>query len=183
MNWLNTVSRLESDHRTKQVRCEHVDGSHARYRFCARRRRWLLGLVWFSLFFLPTSAFAVMPPWVYQKARDTAMFHVQVKVRNVTGPARTPGECVVTGEVVRIFRNTPDTLRPGATLAFTVSCSKPGDPMIVGGTLWKDYDSLLKAEYLEVFLNSTEHGYEVALWQSGIIEAPTDQPTLSLTGN
>jgi hypothetical protein len=129
------------------------------------------------LLLFPTVAWAVMPPWVYQEARDKAMFHVQVKVLNVTGPARTPGECLVTGEVVRIFRNTPDTLRQGAALDFTVSCSKPGDPMIVGGTLWKDYDSLLKAKYLEVFLNSTEHGYEVALWQSRIITGPTEQPT------
>ncbi|HEV8714966.1 MAG TPA: hypothetical protein VGX03_19320, partial [Candidatus Binatia bacterium] len=110
-------------------------------------------LVWLLLFLLPSGASAAMPPWVYQQARDTAMFHVQVKIRNVTGPAQTPGECSVTGEVVRIFRNTPGTLQQGATLDFTVSCSKHGDPVIVGGTLWTDYDSLMRAKYLEVFLN------------------------------
>jgi hypothetical protein len=162
---------------TKQVWCEHVDGSNARYGFRARWRRWLLMLVCLQYFFIPTGASAVMPPWVYQKARDTAMFHAQVKVLHVTGPARTPGECVVTGEVVRIFRNTPGTLRPKAALHFTVSCSKPGDPMIVGGTLWKDYNRLMKAKYLEVFLNSEGGNYEVALWQSRIIAAPTERPT------
>ena len=120
----------------------------------------------------------MMPPWVYQEARDKATFYVQVKVLNVTGPAKTPGECAVTGEVVRIFRDTPGTLKPGATLDFTVSCTKPGDPVIIGGTLWTDYDSLMKAKYLEVFLNRTERGYEVALWQSEIIDEPTEQPTL-----
>ena len=67
-------------------------------------------LVWLLLFLLPSGASAVMPPWVYQQARDTAAFHVQVKVLHVTGPARTPGECATTGEVVRVFRTTPGTL-------------------------------------------------------------------------
>jgi hypothetical protein len=142
-----------------------------------RCHRWPLVLIGLQLFFLTARASALMPPWVYQQARDGAMFHVQVKIVKVTGPARTPGECAVTGEVVRIFRNTPGTLRPGATLDFTVSCSKHGDPVIIGGTSWTDYDSLMQAKYLEVFLNSTERGYEVALWQSRIIEAPTEQPT------
>jgi hypothetical protein len=133
--------------------------------------------MWLQLFFLAAKASALMPPWVYQQARDTAMFHIQVKVVHVTGPTRTPGECSVTGEVVQIFRSTPGTLQQGATLNFTVSCSKHGEPVIIGGTMWTDYDSLMQAKYLEVFLNSAEHGYEVALWQSSIIEAPTEQPT------
>ena len=73
-------------------------------------------------------------------------------------------------------------MKPGVVLDFVVDCSKPGDPVIVGGTLWTNYDSLLKAQYLEVFLNSRERGYEVALWQSRIIEAPTEQPTFTSAG-
>lgn len=133
-------------------------------------------LVWLLLFLIPASAFAMMPPGVYEEARETAMFHVQVKILNMTGPARTPGPCVVTGEVVRIFRDKPGTLKPGVTIEFAVDCSKPGDPVVIGGTLWTDYDRLRQAKYLEVFLNSTERGYEVALWQSRMIEAPTSQP-------
>ncbi|HKA55716.1 MAG TPA: hypothetical protein VKJ47_18845 [Candidatus Binatia bacterium] len=139
-------------------------------------------LVWLLLFLLPSAAAAVMPPWVYQEARDKAMFHVQVKVLKVAGPAQTPGPCAVTGEVVRIFRDQPGTLKPGAVLDFAVDCSKPGDPVVMGGTLWTNYESLLKARYLEVFLNSTERGYEVASWQSRIIEAPTEQPTFTSVG-
>lgn len=134
-------------------------------------------VVWLFLFLLPVPASAVMPPWVYDKARETAMFHVQVKILNVTGPAQTPGPCMVTGEVVRIFRDTPGTLKAGVTIKFTVDCSKPGGLVIVGGTLWTDYDSLMRAKYLEVFLDRTERGYEVALWQSRVIGAPTAQPT------
>src|SRR5262249_37499478 len=83
---------------------------------------------------LPAAAGAAMPPWVYQQARDTAMYHVQVKVHGVTVPAQTPGECQVTGEVVRIFRDTPGKLTPGATVAFAVSCAKASDSRPIGGT-------------------------------------------------
>jgi len=50
-----------------------------------------------------SAAEAVMPPWVYQQAREQATSHVQVKVTRVDSPAMTPGECETTGEVVRIF--------------------------------------------------------------------------------
>jgi hypothetical protein len=126
----------------------------------------------------PTLAFAVMPPWVYEKARNEAMVHVQVRVLSVNGPAKTPGECAITSEVVRIFRDKPATLRQGARLAFTISCRRPGDQVVVGGTLWTDYDSLLRAQYLEVFLNREEQRYRVALWQSQIIEVPTTEPVM-----
>jgi hypothetical protein len=134
-------------------------------------------LVWLSVFFLPSGVGAMMPPWVYQEARDTAMFHVQVNIAGVKEPERTPGDCTVTGEVVRIFRDKPGTLRQGERLDFTVSCTKPGDPVVIGGAIWTDYERLWKAKYLEVFLNRADQGYEVALWQSRIIGAPTAQPT------
>src|SRR3989442_10348457 len=78
---------------------------------------------------------AVMPPWVYQQAREQATYHVQVKVTRVDSPAMTPGECDTTGEVVRIFRDRSGELRVGTTLGFSVSCMRPGDSMVVGGTL------------------------------------------------
>lgn len=135
-------------------------------------------LLAFALLAVPALAFAVMPPWVYERAREEAMYHVQVRILSVNGPARTPGECAITSEVVRIFRDKSAMLRQGTRLAFTVSCRKPGDQVVVGGTLWTDYDSLLRAQYLEVFLNREEQRYEVALWQSRIIDAPTTDPVM-----
>lgn len=35
---------------------------------------------------LPSVGFAVMPPWVYEQARETAMYHIQVRVLGVEGP-------------------------------------------------------------------------------------------------
>ena len=119
---------------------------------------------------------AALPPKFYQQAREQATHHVQVKVIGVAPPLKTPGECGVTGDVIRIFRDRPATLKPGTRLAFTVSCARRGDPPIVGGTLWTDYDELINAKYLEVFLNQNDGRYEVALWQSRIIEGPTPEP-------
>jgi hypothetical protein len=127
---------------------------------------------------MPALAPAVMAPAVYGQARNDAMFHVQVRVLSVNGPAKTPGDCAITGEIARIFRDKPGKLRQGMRVAFTISCRKPADAVIIGGTLWTDYDNLLNAQYLEVFLNSNERGYEVALWQSQIIEKATEQPLM-----
>jgi hypothetical protein len=136
---------------------------------------WVVAL---ELISVPWPVHAVMPPWVYEKARNEAMYHVQVRILTVNGPAKTPGECAITGELVRIFRDKSGKLKQGTRVAFTVSCRKSADPAIASGTLWQDYDAMLDAQYIEVFLNSNGRGYEVALWQSSIIEKPSDQPTM-----
>lgn len=165
-------------HRICGAQGRHASDGTMRLETLVVPRRWLKILILLFPFFLPARISAVMPPWVYEEARDKAMFHVQVKILKVTAPAQTPGECAVEGEVVQIFRDTPGTLKQGTVLTFTVSCSKPGDPVIVGGTLWTNLDSLMQAKYLEAFLNGSEHGYGVALWQSFIIAAPTAQPVI-----
>jgi hypothetical protein len=125
-----------------------------------------------------TTAEAALPPHVYEEARRTATYHVQVKLTGVTPPPKTPGACDVDAEVVRIFRDRSGALRLGERLAFAVSCSRRGDPIVVGGVLWTDYDALMSATYLEAFLNRVDGRYQVALSQSRIIEAPTDAPVM-----
>lgn len=158
-------------------------GASLRLGFPARHRCWSQGAAWLVVLLLPSLALAVMPAWVYQEARDTAMHYVQVKVLSVKAPAKTPGDCSVTGEVVRIFRDKSATLKIGTRLEFMVSCARRSDPPLIGGTLWTDYDQLMNAKYLEVFLNKNDGRYEVALWQSRIIEAPTDEPAFGSTAN
>lgn len=178
MKLVNTVARPYDGGRAHYRTHLPTGARGSRRNLVVEYWHWLQGLVWLLSVLLPSGAWAVMPPQVYQEARDTAMFHVQVKIVNVTGPATTPGACTVSGKVVRLFRNKPGTLKQGDTLNFTVSCTRPGDPVVVGGTLWTDFHSLMQAKYLEVFLNRTKRGYEVALWQSYIIEAPTLQPAV-----
>ena len=120
-----------------------------------------------------------MAPEYYAQARNQAAYHVQVRLLSVNGPAKTPGECALTSEIVRIFRDAPGNLKQWMRLAFTVSCRKPGDQMTVGGTLWQDYDNLLRAEFLEVFLNKTNGTFAVAMWQSQIVDKPTSQPVMN----
>jgi hypothetical protein len=120
---------------------------------------------------------AVMPPWVYKDARDKAMFHVQVRVLQVTPPRPTPGTCEVVAEVVRIFRNRAGGLNVGDRIGFGISCLRAGDPIVPGGTLWTDARRLGQARFLEVFLNREGAQYDVPLWQSRIIERETDRPT------
>jgi len=136
------------------------------------------GAAWLLLA-LASPGGAVLAPEYYAQARNQAAYHIQVRVMSVNGPAKTPGECAITSEVVRIFRDMTGTLRQATRLAFTVSCRKADDETMVGGTLWQDYDSLLRAEYLEVFLNKSDGGYAVAMWQSQIIEKPTNQPVMN----
>jgi len=99
-------------------------------------------LLWVLLALGSPGAEAALPPYVYAQARDQATYHLQIKVTSVTPPAKTPGECETSGEVVRIFRDRSGALRLGTTVAFAVSCSRRGDPPIVGGALWKDLDAL-----------------------------------------
>lgn len=124
-------------------------------------------------------AAATMAPEYYERARQEAAFHVQVRVLSVNGPAKTPGECAITSEVVRIFRDRSGMLKQATRLAFTVSCRKSGDEVMVGDALWQDYDRLLRADYIEVFLNKINDGYAVAMWQAQIIDKPTNQPVMN----
>lgn len=137
------------------------------------------GIVGLWLVFVSSPAGAALAPESFAQARNQAAYHVQVRVLSVNGPAKTPGECAITSEVVRIFRDMPGNLKQATRLAFTVGCRREQDETLVGGVLWQDYDSLLRAEYLEVFLNKTTAGYEVAMWQSQIIEKPTTRPVMN----
>ena len=120
------------------------------------------------------------PRWAYRQVREQATSHAQVKATRVDSSAMTPGECETTGEVVRVYRDRSDELRLG-TLAFSVSCMRPGDRIVVVGTLWTDHDRLKQARYLDAFLNRVERRCQIALWQSRIIEAPTDSPVIAIT--
>jgi hypothetical protein len=131
----------------------------------------LLALLW------PSLALAVMPAWVYEQARENSHASRSSQGAQCKGSTKDTGRMSRQRAVMRIFRDTIGKLAEGTPLEFTVSCHRAGDPTLIGGTLWADYDRLMKAKYLEVFLNSDETGYNVALWQSHVIDAPTEKPT------
>lgn len=131
-----------------------------------------------ALLLLPPAAQAVMPPEVYQKARADAPFHVQVAISDVALPEATPSSCLVSGEVVRIFRGTVHALAVGDKVMFPISCSRAGDRVPIGGVLWTNADALAEARFIEAYLTGSKPSFDVALYQSQIIDAPSETPQL-----
>jgi hypothetical protein len=125
---------------------------------------------------LATGAHAVMPPEVYRKARADAPLHVQVAILDVAAPDATPGMCLVSGEVVRVFRDTEGVISPGDKIEFPISCSRAGDRVPIGGVLWTDADALAAARFIEAYLAGGAPAFDVALYQSQIIAAPSETP-------
>ncbi len=128
---------------------------------------------------LATGAFAVMPPEVYQKARMEAPLHVQVAISDVAVPEATPSACIVSGKIVRIFRDTAGVLSLGDPVEFPVSCSRAGDRVPIGGVLWTNADALAEARFIEAYLIQSGPSFDVALYQSRIIAAPSEAPELA----
>jgi hypothetical protein len=48
--------------------------------------------------------------------------------------------------------------------------------MPVGGTVWEDAAALQEAKYIEAYLIDAGDGFDLALWQSKIIAAPSAEP-------
>jgi hypothetical protein len=126
----------------------------------------------------------MLQPEQYQNARRTAEFHGQVRILKVEIPKRTPAHVLVQAEIVHTFRG-PTTYAPGAFVRFRVSVLKGDEPLDripIGGTIWKNLNDLVGAEFIEVFLNGEPPDCEVDLWQSAIISEPSSSPDLD-SGN
>lgn len=56
-------------------------------------------------------------------ARLTADFHLQLEVTSLQLPNNMPGQCIVSGTIVRLFRAHADTLDAGGSLHVPVLCT------------------------------------------------------------
>jgi hypothetical protein len=123
---------------------------------------------------LTTSAHAMMAPEYYRKAREEAPYHVQVAISRVTPPPSGPGTCMVEGKIVEVFKDTSAKLTVGTPIRFPIACYRSGDVdrVPIGGTIWTDLEALTRARYVEVYLVDAGDGFDTALWQSQIIDAP-----------
>lgn len=126
--------------------------------------------------FLTTSAHAMMAPEYYRKAREEAPYHVQVAISRVEPPPSGPGSCTVDGKIVEIFKDTSGKLGAGTAIRFPIACERPGDSVLVSGTIWTDLEALMRARYIEVYLIDAGEGFDTALWNSQIIDAPSSTP-------
>lgn len=127
------------------------------------------------LYSLP--ALAVLPPDLYQQARAEADHHVQIAVTKVSVPWKTPGDCTVFGTVVTVFRSAGGVLAEGTPVRFDVSCSRQGDDIPVGGTLWQNAWHLERAKFFEAYLMGDDPmTLWIARWQSMTIPGPRATP-------
>lgn len=115
----------------------------------------------------------MMTPEEYQKARADAEFHVQLEVKKVVPPARSPGICAVEGVVVRVFRG---SLAAGTPMRLELSCRRKDERVRPGGEHWTSWEALEKAKFLEAYVNREGAGYAVAAWQSEIIPSASAAP-------
>lgn len=127
---------------------------------------------------MAAAAHAALPPQVYQKARAEAPYHVQVAIEKMTPAEHTPGNCGITGKIVRIFRDTENKLKVGDPIGFAVSCLRTGDRPPIGGTLYTNVDALQGAKFIEAYLVGQGGGFSVVLSQTRIIAEPSDKPQL-----
>lgn len=130
--------------------------------------------------FLTTNAHAMMAPEYYRKARQDAPYHLQVAILRVVAPGSGPGNCMVDGKVVEIFKDTAAKFTAGTSIRFPIACDSPGDKVLMGGTIWTDRQALMRARYIEVYLVEAGDGLDTALWQSKIIDAPSSAPRLPI---
>lgn len=137
--------------------------------------RHLAGIfLWLGL--LTSAASALMAPEYYRQARAEAPYHVQVAIDKVTLPDSEIGSCLVAGKVVETFKDEGGRLAPGVSVSFGVACYRANAEVPVGGVIWTGIEALEKARFIEVYLVEDGQGFDVALWNSRIVEAPTEEP-------
>jgi len=137
--------------------------------------RHLAGIfLWLGL--LTSAASALMAPEYYRQARAEAPYHVQVAIDKVTLPDSEIGSCLVAGKVVETFKDEGGRLAPGAPVSFGVACYRANAEVPVGGVIWTGIEALEKARFIEVYLVEDGQGFDLALWNSRIVEAPTEDP-------
>jgi len=122
------------------------------------------------------AAHALMAPEYYRQARAEAPYHVQVAIDKVTLPDSEIGSCLVAGRVVEAFKDDGGRLAVDTPVSFGVACYRDNAEMPIGGVLWTRLEALKSARFIEVYLVEDGQGFDVALWNSRIISAPSDEP-------
>jgi hypothetical protein len=109
-------------------------------------------------------------------ARLQSRFHAQVQVTHPDAVFQTPAAVPVKGRVVRVFRNS-GTLRVGDEVTFSVHVCRPGD-VIWPGPSFMLYETFMRANHMEVFLNGQPPRCEVARDECIALDRPTRIPQL-----
>lgn len=123
----------------------------------------------------------MLPASKYKHARRNAAFHLQVELIELLPIIKTPCNVKVNAQVVTVFR-APSSLCLGDRVAFTVAVTRPSDDpghIPYGGQIWTNYDDLVAARFMEVFLDGDPPELNIALWQSKLIDSVSITPVMS----
>lgn len=100
---------------------------------------------------IATPAAAMLPPEVYQKARDEAAHVVVFDVTHVGVPVEVQGGCNVEGKVLRDERG---DLKPGDPIRISVPCRTPLATPMPGPTIWQDMEALQRSAHGKAYLDA-----------------------------
>jgi len=119
-------------------------------------------------------------PDYWRKARDEAPIHVQIRLDR----RPSPGNSIVSGPIVRIFRDHANTLKLGQEITFEASCHQKQPPTAERGpailgrqTVSLDLDWLNAAHFLEAYLEPDGNGGYLLSWdQASALLEKTKEP-------
>ena len=130
--------------------------------------------------FATAAAFAAMPPHVAKKLQDAADYHIQVELAAVTIPVKSPGNCIIEGNIIQIFRDRKGRLAKSDKLGFPIPCLRIKDPIDRGGLLRLYVENLIEARYIEVYLNDQNGKLIPATSQYRVIESGSEKSQLQI---
>lgn len=96
-------------------------------------------------------AYALMPPYVYEAARDDAASIIVVTVEKVTPPRGEFGKCAVAGTVAKVERGA--AYAAGQKVTLDVPCAKENASPPIGGTIYQLIPKLEAAKYGRAYLD------------------------------
>jgi hypothetical protein len=97
------------------------------------------------------AARALMPPYVYESARNNAASVLVIAVDKVTAPKREFGNCAVEGTVRTVERGA--AYKVGEKVTIDVPCAKPDAFPPIGGTIYQNVPDLKASKFGRAYLD------------------------------
>ncbi len=120
-----------------------------------------------------------LPRETYEKARQEALLHLQVKIlpfKTEIKPDCFYAAFPIEGKIVRVFRG-HKICKIGQILDFNIAV-KSSSEIMLGGRLFLNAKQLKTYQYMEVYLNGKPPQCEVALSQNILLKEPTNEPVI-----
>ena len=111
------------------------------------------------------------------RARRTAPFHIQLELEKSEGLIREQKGGMVQGRAIRVFR-TDGRLAVGGEVAFRLRVCQPGGEPT--GEAYMYCDDLMRATYIEAYLWGIPPELEIAAYEFGVIDGPSERPSLTV---